>query len=98
MTPLNRRRFLKTAGGGALAAASWRASLAARQSPDTAEIVVVEKSGEMFELEEQMRRLLVDVPARTPLVSAAQALPSQKICLEIERALAERRAIALRWP
>ena len=27
-----------------------------------------------------------------------EALPSQKVCLEIERALAERRAIALKWP
>ena len=38
------------------------------------------------------------VPARTPLVSAREALPSQIVCLEIERALAERRAIPLRWP
>src|ERR1700704_3561876 len=48
MTPLNRRRFLQTAGGGALAAASWRENLAARggaqgggQPPAAAEIVVV---------------------------------------------------------
>ena len=69
-----------------------------RAGAEAAEIVAVEKSGEVFELEEQLRRLLVDVPARTPLVSAAEALPSQKVCLEIERALAERRAIALKWP
>ena len=42
MTPLNRRRFLQTAGGGALAAASWSTSLSAeQQSPGNAEIVVV---------------------------------------------------------
>ena len=42
MTRLNRRRFLKTAGGSALAAASWRTNLAGQpQSPATAEIVVV---------------------------------------------------------
>lgn len=69
-----------------------------RAGAEAVEVVAVEKSGEVFELEEQMRRLLVDVPARTPLVSAAEAMPSQKICLEIERALAERRAIPLRWP
>jgi myo-inositol 2-dehydrogenase/D-chiro-inositol 1-dehydrogenase len=69
-----------------------------RNGAEAAERVAVEKSGEVFELEEQLRRLLVDVPARTPLVSAEEALPSQKVCLEIERALAERRAIALKWP
>jgi myo-inositol 2-dehydrogenase/D-chiro-inositol 1-dehydrogenase len=65
-----------------------------RAGAEPAEIVAVEKSGEVFELEEQLRRLLVDL---TPLVSAREALPSQIVCLEIERALAERRAIPLRW-
>jgi myo-inositol 2-dehydrogenase/D-chiro-inositol 1-dehydrogenase len=69
-----------------------------RAGADVAETVAVERSGEVFELEEQLRRLLVDVPAGTPLVSARDALPSLKVCLEIERALAERRAIPLRWP
>lgn len=69
-----------------------------RAGAETAEIVAVEKSGEVFELEEQLRRLVVDVPARTPLVSARGALPSLKICLEIERALAERRPIKLASP
>jgi myo-inositol 2-dehydrogenase/D-chiro-inositol 1-dehydrogenase len=69
-----------------------------RAGAESAEIVAVEKSGEVFELEEQLRRLLVDVPAGTPLVSMSEALPSQVVCLEIERALAERRAIPLRWP
>jgi myo-inositol 2-dehydrogenase/D-chiro-inositol 1-dehydrogenase len=69
-----------------------------RAGAQAAEIVAVEKSGEVFELEEQLRRLLVDVPAGTSLVSAREALPSQIVCLEIERALAERRAIPLRWP
>lgn len=69
-----------------------------RAGAETAEIVAVEKSGEVFELEEQLRRLLVAVPAGTPLVSAREALPSLKVCLEIERALAERRVIPLRWP
>jgi myo-inositol 2-dehydrogenase/D-chiro-inositol 1-dehydrogenase len=64
---------------------------------DTGEIVPVEKSGEVFELEEELRRLLADVPARAPLVSAREALPSLKICLEIERALAERKPVKLVW-
>ena len=35
--------------------------------------------------------------ATHPLVSARDALPSLRICLEIERALSERRAITLTW-
>ena len=64
-----------------------------RAGAEAAEIIPIEKSGEVFELEEQLRRLLVDVPARTPLVSARDGLPSLKVCLEIERALVERRTI-----
>lgn len=59
--------------------------------------IAIEKSGEVFELEEQLRRLIADVPARRPLVSPRAALPSLKICLEAQRALTERRAIALAW-
>jgi hypothetical protein len=44
-----------------------------------------------------MRRLVVDVPRRPPLVSARAALPSQIICLAIDRAIAERRTITLDW-
>jgi myo-inositol 2-dehydrogenase/D-chiro-inositol 1-dehydrogenase len=62
-----------------------------------AEAVAIEKSGEVYELEEQMRRLITDVPRRAPLVSARAALPSQVICLEIERAIRERRTIGLDW-
>ena len=68
-----------------------------RAGSTDAEIVPIERSGEVYELEEQMRRLVTDVPRRTPLVSARAALPSQVICLEIERAIAERRAITLDW-
>ena len=69
-----------------------------RAGSEVAEIVPIEKSGEVFELEEQLRRLLVDVPARTPIVSARDGLSSLKVCLEIERALTERRIIQLSWP
>jgi myo-inositol 2-dehydrogenase/D-chiro-inositol 1-dehydrogenase len=68
-----------------------------RNGVSQVEVVAVEKSGEVFELEEQLRRLVEDVPRRTPLVSARDALPSLRICLEIERALSERRAITLTW-
>ena len=62
-----------------------------------AEIVAVEKSGEVFELEEQLRRLLADVPAGLRWSRRARRCRARS-CLEIERALAERRAIPLRWP
>lgn len=62
-----------------------------------AETVAIEASGEAFELEEQLRRLVADVPARRPLVSPREAFPSLRLCLEAERALAERRPIALAW-
>jgi len=68
-----------------------------RAGSTDAEIVSIEKSGEVYELEEQLRRLITDVPRRAPLVSARAALPSQVICLEIERAIRERRAITLDW-
>lgn len=68
-----------------------------RKGSGDAEIVPIERSGEVYELEEQMRRLITDVPRRAPLVSARAALPSQVICLEIERAIRERRAIPLDW-
>ena len=68
-----------------------------RTGASEAEIVTIEKSGEVFELEEQLRRLIADVPRRTPLVSARDALPSLRICLEIERALSEHRTITLTW-
>lgn len=58
-----------------------------RAGKDAAEIVPVERSGEVFELEEELRRLVTDVPARTPMVSARDALPSLRVCLAIEQAL-----------
>jgi myo-inositol 2-dehydrogenase/D-chiro-inositol 1-dehydrogenase len=68
-----------------------------RTGASEAEIVTIEKSGEVFELEEQLRRLIADVPRRLPLVSARDALPSLRVCLEIERALSEHRTITLTW-
>ena len=86
----------------------WRGAMDRTETPDfelklqragaaEAEIVTVEKSGEVFELEEQLRRLATDLPRRAPLVSARDALPSLKVCLEIERALSERHPIGLAW-
>lgn len=99
---------LEMAGDGGALRTWWAGAMDRTETPDfelklqrgataESEIVAIEKSGEVFELEEQLRRLVDDVPRRTPLVSARDALPSLKICLEIERALAERRTIELAW-
>jgi myo-inositol 2-dehydrogenase/D-chiro-inositol 1-dehydrogenase len=99
---------LEIAGDGGALRTWWAGAMDRTLEPDfelklqragaaEAEVVAIEKSGEVFELEEQFRRLLVDLPRRTPLVSPRDALPSLRICLEIERALSERRTIKLAW-
>jgi hypothetical protein len=65
-------------------------------APRRPEIVAVEKSGEVFELEEQLRRCSSNA-ARTPLISAAEALPAKR-CARNRALPAEQRAIALKWP
>jgi myo-inositol 2-dehydrogenase/D-chiro-inositol 1-dehydrogenase len=100
--------MLEIAGDDGALRTWWAGAMDRTQTPDfefklqragasEAEVIAIEKSGEVFELEEQLRRLVADVPRRTPLVSPRDALPSLRICLEIERALAERRAIRLVW-
>jgi myo-inositol 2-dehydrogenase / D-chiro-inositol 1-dehydrogenase len=100
--------MLEIAGDGGALRTWWAGAMDRTQTPNfelklqragvlEVEVVAVEKSGEVFELEEQLRRLVTDVPRRTPLVSARDALPSLRICLEIERALSEHRPITLAW-
>jgi myo-inositol 2-dehydrogenase/D-chiro-inositol 1-dehydrogenase len=100
--------LLEIAGDSGALRTWWSGAMDRTDTPDfelklrragtaDAEIVAVAKSGEVFELEEQLRRLVADVPRRTPLVSAREALPSFRVCLEVERALNERRPIALAW-
>jgi len=60
-----------------------------------AELVPIERSGEVFELEGQLRLLVEDVPRRRPLVSARDGLRAVTLCLEAERSLVEKRPIAL---
>jgi myo-inositol 2-dehydrogenase/D-chiro-inositol 1-dehydrogenase len=59
------------------------------------ETLPVPHSGEVFELEEQLRRLIDDVPRRAPLVSARAALAATRVCVEAERALTEGRPVRL---
>jgi myo-inositol 2-dehydrogenase/D-chiro-inositol 1-dehydrogenase len=99
---------LEIAGDGGALRTWWAGAMDRTLEPDfelklqragatEAQVIAIEKSGEVFELEEQFRRLVVDVPRRTPLVSPRDALPSLRLCFEIERALSERRAIKLAW-
>ena len=59
----------------------------ARAGADVGEIVPVESSGEVFELEEQLRELPARVASRSPRVSAADALLSLKLCLAAEESI-----------
>jgi myo-inositol 2-dehydrogenase/D-chiro-inositol 1-dehydrogenase len=51
-------------------------------------VVPIEASGEVFELEEELRGLITGVPTRRPLVSAREALAALRLCLDAERAIA----------
>jgi len=66
-----------------------------RAGADKVEIVQLGASGELFELEEELR-LVVDAFRRgEPIVSGSEARKRILVCLEAERALAEDREIAL---
>ncbi len=75
--------LLEIAGDGGALRTWWSGAMDRSDTPDfelklrragkeEAEVVAIEKSGEVFELEEQLRRLVTDVPRRTPLVSARE--------------------------
>ncbi|MFL5221549.1 MAG: hypothetical protein ACJ8DO_23110, partial [Microvirga sp.] len=61
------------------------------------EIVELGPSGEVFELEEQLARVVEAFRQRRPLVSAEEARKTVMVCLEAERAVAEGTEIALRF-
>jgi myo-inositol 2-dehydrogenase / D-chiro-inositol 1-dehydrogenase len=63
-----------------------------RLEPD---VVALEPSGELFELEEEIRRTMVAFSERRPLVSAEEARTSVRICIEAERSLREGREVTL---
>jgi len=68
-----------------------------RKGASACEIVELGPSGEVFELEEQLARVVVAFRERRPLVSAEEARKTVMVCLEAERAVAEGREIALRF-
>jgi hypothetical protein len=59
----------------------------ARAGEDSGVEIPIESSGEVFELEEQLRELPARVASRQPRVSAADALLSLKLCLAAEESM-----------
>ena len=68
-----------------------------RTHADEPEIIALGKSGEVFELEEQIRQTVAAFKQRHSLVSGIDARKRIIVCLEAERALAEKREIALNF-
>jgi myo-inositol 2-dehydrogenase/D-chiro-inositol 1-dehydrogenase len=66
-----------------------------RRGEDRCEIVELGKSGEVFELEEELAATVAGFETGKPLVSAEEARKRIIVCLEAERSLAEGREIAL---
>jgi myo-inositol 2-dehydrogenase/D-chiro-inositol 1-dehydrogenase len=64
------------------------------RAPDTIPIVA---SGELFELEEELRRIVGAFRARRPLVSGEDARKRTIVCLAAERAAREGEEVALRF-
>ena len=68
-----------------------------RRGQDRCEIVALGKSGEVFELEEELAATVKGFETGKPLVSAEEARKCIIVCLEAERALAEGSEIALHF-
>jgi myo-inositol 2-dehydrogenase/D-chiro-inositol 1-dehydrogenase len=61
------------------------------------EAIAVPASGELFELEEELRQAVRAFRDRRPIVSGAEARKRVILCVEAERSLAEGREVALRF-
>ena len=68
-----------------------------RKGTTEAVALPLEASGEVFELEEELRLAVASFRERRPLVSGAEARKRIVVCAEAERSLRERREIALSW-
>jgi myo-inositol 2-dehydrogenase/D-chiro-inositol 1-dehydrogenase len=66
-----------------------------RKGQSACEVVELGRSGEVFELEEQLARTVAAFREGRPLVSAEEARKTIVVCLEAERAVAEGKEIAL---
>jgi myo-inositol 2-dehydrogenase/D-chiro-inositol 1-dehydrogenase len=68
-----------------------------RRGGEQPESIALKPSGEVFELEEELRRTVQAFRERRPLVSPGEAKRRVVICMEAERALREGREIPLSW-
>jgi myo-inositol 2-dehydrogenase/D-chiro-inositol 1-dehydrogenase len=68
-----------------------------RRGRQECEIIPVPASGELFELEEELKQVIIAFRERRPIVSGDEARKRVVICIEAERSLAEGREIALHF-
>jgi len=66
-----------------------------RRGQTEPETIAIERSGEVFELREQLARTVAAFDARRPLVTGEEAKKRVILCVEAERSLREGREIAL---
>ena len=66
-----------------------------RRAAAAPEAIALRVSGELYELEEQLRRTVVAFEAGRPLVSAEDARKAVAVCLAVERSIREGREIPL---
>lgn len=68
-----------------------------RRGQKKCEIIDLPPSGELFELEEELKRVVVAFRERRPIISGDEARKRITLCLEAERSLRERREIELNF-
>jgi len=66
-----------------------------RRGATAPEAISLAASGELFELEEQLRRIVPAFRERRPLVSGEDARRAVAVCLAVEQSLREGREVAL---
>jgi len=68
-----------------------------RRGREKCEIIPVPPCGELFELEEELKQVVVAFRERRPIVSGDEARKRVILCIEAERSLAEGREIELHF-
>ena len=68
-----------------------------RRGSAVPETIPIEASGELFELEEELRRIVATFRARRPLVSGEDARKRTIVCLAAERAARDGGDVTLRF-
>lgn len=84
-------------GGDARALAPAFELMLLRQGADTPELIELERSGEVVELEEEIRQTVAAFRARRTLVSGEEARKRIVVCLAAERSVSEGREIRLEF-